>query len=88
MLTRMEEEDPHLPFVNFYQALVDKYARDATENARLVWNNIKLDMGNEKVMTLAVFQKNAQAFLLARTRVKNWTPVEEYGLIFRQLPKF
>ena len=52
LIQRMEEENPQQPFVNFYEALARTHATDATEQARLAWHNVKLTMGNDRVLTL------------------------------------
>ena len=42
LLQRMEEENPHQPFGEFYGALANKYCRDATEQARNVWSKVQI----------------------------------------------
>ena len=88
LIQRMEEENPNQPFVNFYEALARTHAKDASEQARLAWNNISLKLGADRILTLDNFRKYTGEFLVQRNRVSNWTPTEEYNLIFKRLPEY
>ena len=87
LLIQMEEEDPNQAFAKYYEALRATYARDQTEQARVAWQNVTLKIPKGGVMTLQAFCKYRMECGMKRGRVCNWTPTEEYGLIFRELPR-
>ena len=86
VIQKMEEENPQQPFSNYYEALAKTHSRDATEQARLAWHQVELRLGDHKVLTLPAFRKYMGEFLVRRNRT-NWTPTEEYNLIFKALPE-
>ena len=86
LIQRMEEENPHRTFAEYYGALAKMYAKDASEQARLAWNRVQLKIGPDGILTLEAFRKFAAEFQVCRNRVADWTPTEEYSLLFKRLP--
>ena len=55
LIQRMEEENPHRTFAEYYGALAKMYAKDASEQARLAWNRVQLKVGPDGILTLDAF---------------------------------
>ena len=87
LIQRLEEENPHRPFAEYYDELARVHVKDATDQARMQWNRLVLRCGSTRFLTMEVFRKYVAEFKVLRNRVGNTTETEAYGLLFAQLPE-
>ena len=87
-LQELEDKNPRTEFSQYYQALVRQYSRDATGQARLAWQKVRLQTGSDGLLNLNIFKKFQGEFKVYRNRVGDWTATEEYDLLLRNLPAF
>ena len=85
LLQQKREENPSLRFSEFWQMLCEEFSGDSSHQQRLAWHQVKLD--TTPPLTLEKWKKFEREFELRRGRVNDWTPTEEYDLIFGQLPE-
>jgi hypothetical protein len=87
-LQELEDKNPRTEFSQYYQALVRQYSRDATGQARLAWQKVRLQTGSDGLLNLNIFKKFQGEFKVYRNRVGDWNATEEYDLLLRNLPVF
>ena len=88
ILQELEDQNPHLPFAQYYQALARHYSRDASEQARKAWKRVRLLPNGEGIIDLYTFKKFCGEFKVYRNRVGDWTSTEEYTNLMENLPPF
>ena len=85
-LQRKREENPALRFSDFWSLLQKEFSGDSTLQQRKAWNNVKLDTAPP--LTGEKWRKFQVEFELRKGRVGDATDLEEYDLIYNQLPEY
>ena len=85
LLQRKREENPSLKFSEFWGLLQEEFSSDSSHQQRKAWHQVKLDVSPP--LTLEKWRKFQRDFELRKGRVLDWTEVEEYDLIYSQLPE-
>ena len=86
LLQQMQNENPNRPFAEYYAMMEKTYGGDATRKHRKAWQNVKLEVGPDRRLTLKEFHKFQAEFKLKRWFVTGWTAEEEHMLICQNLP--
>ena len=85
-IERRLEANPQLGYQAIWAELDREFGRDASTQARRVWESVRLSLESGE-LTIAAWRKFQTDFELARDRVEDRTQQEEYRQIWSQLPE-